>query len=298
MRSAIAYSPRPGPLSGASAFAVTLYLGSFALVAFTRSSPIVLAGAAAAVCVAGLGAGAGRALVAALRWALALGAFVVVVNGITSQRGDTILLRGGEVPVLGRIDISAEALAEGGVLALRIAVVLAAFAVHSACVDPDRLLRLVRPLARHSALTAALITRLVPLAAADHARLREAVALRGPGAAEIGRAAIVRRLAAGSLDRAVEIAATLELRGYARGAPRSASGGRAGRHSRWFALTGAAVVAVGLAAALAGVGAYESYPTVSLEPDLPTAGLAAVLPAAAAAPFVIARRGPRRRFRG
>ena len=48
----------------------------------------------------------------------------------------------------------------------------AAFAVYSACVDPDRVLRLVGPIARHSALTATLITRLVPLAAADHARLR------------------------------------------------------------------------------------------------------------------------------
>ena len=99
-------------------------------------------------------------------------------------------------------------------------VVLAAFAVHSACVDPDRMLRLLRPLARHSALTATLITRLVPLAAADHARLRDAQALRGPAAAPATRAALARRLVAGSLDRAVDIAATLELRGYARGVPR------------------------------------------------------------------------------
>jgi len=64
-----------------------------------------------------------------------------------------------------------------------------------------RLLRLLRPVARHSALTATLITRLVPLATADHARLRDAQALRGPGAAPVGRAALTRRLVAGSLDR-------------------------------------------------------------------------------------------------
>ena len=63
---------------------------------------------------------------------------IVAVNAIASQRGDTILLRGGELPVLGQIDVSAEALVEGAVLALRIAVVLCAFAVYSACVDPDR----------------------------------------------------------------------------------------------------------------------------------------------------------------
>ena len=48
----------------------------------------------------------------------------MIVNAIVSQRGDTILLRGGELPVLGRIDVSAEALVEGAVLALRITVVL------------------------------------------------------------------------------------------------------------------------------------------------------------------------------
>ncbi len=138
MRSPIAYSPRPGPLGRVSALAATAYLGSFAVVAFLFSNPIVLAGAGAAVAVAGLAAGARRALVAAARWGAWLGVLIVAVNAIASQRGDTILVRGWVVPVLGQIDISAEALAEGGVLALRIIVVLAAFAVHSASVDPDR----------------------------------------------------------------------------------------------------------------------------------------------------------------
>ena len=201
MRSPIAYAPRRGPLNGVSALAATVYLGSLAVVAFLYSNPIVLAGAGLAVAVAGIAAGATRALAASARWALTLGALIVAVNAVVSQRGDTIWVRGWHLPVLGQLDVSAEALAEGGVLALRIAVVLCAFAVHSACVDPDRLLRLLRPLARHSALTATLITRMVPLAAADHSRLAEVRALRGPGAAPVGRAALVRRLVAGSLDR-------------------------------------------------------------------------------------------------
>ena len=89
-----------------------------------------------------------------------------------------------------------------------------AFAVYSACVDPDRVLRALRPIAGRSALTATLVSRLVPVAAADAGRLRDAARLRGPGAAEAGRAPLARRLLAGSLDRAVDVAATLELRGY------------------------------------------------------------------------------------
>lgn len=294
MRSPIAYAPRGGPLAAASAIAATAYLGSFALVAFTFSNPIVLAGAGAAVVVAGLLGSAREALVAAARWGLVLAVLVIVVNALVSQRGDTILLRGGELPLVGRVDVSAEALVEGAVLGARIVIVLCAFAVHSACVDPDRLLRLVRPFARHSALTATLITRLVPLAAADHARLRDAQALRGPGAVSVGRAALARRLVAGSLDRAVDVAATLELRGYARGAPRRGRSRRSSRHSWRFAVAGAAVTTLALGCRIVGVGEFDAYPSVAIEADAATLGLAIALPALAAAPFAGLDRGGRR----
>ncbi len=293
MRSPIAYAPRPGPLPAASAIAASAYLGSLALVALIFENPIVLAGAGAAVVVAGLLAGAREALVAVARWALVLGLLIVAVNVIASQRGDTILVRGGEVPVLGRIDVSLEALVEGAVLALRIGVVLGAFAVHSACVDPDRMLRLLRPLARHSALTATLITRMVPLAAADYARLREVQSLRGPAAAPAGRAALTRRLVAGSLDRAVDIAATLELRGYARGVPRRGSDARRSRHSWRFAAAGAAIAALGISCAVAGVGGFAAYPLIEIDADPATLALAAALPLLAAAPFAGLDRGRR-----
>jgi energy-coupling factor transport system permease protein len=284
MRSALAYSPAPGPMSGAGALAPSVYLGSFAVVAFAFANPIVLAGAGAGVLVAGIAAGAERALRLALRWGLAMTLLFVLVNAITAQRGDTILLRGGELPLLGRIDVSAEAIVEGAVLGLRVLVVMMAFAVHSAIVDPDRLLRLLRPLAGRSALTASLLTRLVPVAAADHARLREASALRGPAAAPVGRPAIARRLVAGSLDRAVDVAATLELRGYGLGAFRPGDPERS-RHASLFLLTGIAVVAGALAARVAGIGGYEAYPLLALDADPATTAFALALPGLAALPF-------------
>jgi energy-coupling factor transport system permease protein len=153
---------------------------------------------------------------------------------------------------------------------------------------------LLRPVARHSALTATLITRLVPLAAADHARLRDARALRGPAAAPVGRAALTRRLVAGSLDRAVDVAAALELRGYARGVPRRAGRRRGSRHDWRFAAAGTAIAALGIGARVVGVGGFEAYPSTAVDADLATLALAAALPLLAAAPYIGLDRGHRR----
>ena len=138
------------------------------------------------------------------------------------------------------------------------------------------MLRLLRPLASRSALTATLIARMVPLAAADYSRLGEAAALRGPGAAPVGRAALARRLVAGSLDRAVDVAATLELRGYARGAPRRAGARRRSRHDAALLRLGARDRRLAIAGVAAGVCDYRSYPSISLDAGPATLALAAV----------------------
>lgn len=286
MIAALVYVPRRTPMGRAGAMAASAYLAAFVAVAFAFSHPLVLAADALAVVVAGLMAGTGRALAASARFAAWLGVLMVATNAIASQRGDTVLVRGPDLPVLGTIDVTAEALAEGGILALRVAVVIAAFTVFTAAVDPDRVLRLLRPIARRSALTATLVVRLVPLAAADHARLRDGAALRGPAAAPVSRSSLVRRLVAGSLDRSVDAAAALELRGYAGTAP-----GRARRAPRspvdaGFWLAAAAIWALTALCVASGAAPYESYPGIEL--GLEPLGLALVLalPPLAAVPHL------------
>ena len=296
MRTALAYRPRPGRLQRAAVTSSIVFVGSFVVLAFTYSNPIVLAAIGVAVAVVGVAAGARDAVAASLRWGATLALFVVAVNALVTHRGETILVRGWEVPVLGQLDVTLESIAAGGLIAMRILVVVMAFAVYSACVDPDRVLRLLRPLAGRSALTATLIARLVPLAASDQVRLREAAELRGPGAAPAGRAALARRLVAGSLDRAVEVAATLELRGYAR--PGRATRGRM-RRSRYdarFMATGIAIAVVGVAARFAGAGGFEAYPNLAVDADVATLTVAGALPIAAWVQFA-GQRGtaPRRR---
>ena len=125
--------------------------------------------------------------------------------------------------------------------ALRVVVLVLAFALFSAVVDPDELLRLLRRVSYRSALTAALATRLVPVLARDASAHERGGALPAAPAGSRGGGA----LGTGGLARArsVELAAALELRGYARRttprtgaaalvAPRPARGRRA-RSRSW-----------------------------------------------------------------
>lgn len=319
MRSAFAYTPRRGPLQAASLGAAVTYLGALVAVAFLYSSPLVLAAVGVAGALAGYLAGAGRAVRAALWIGLAIALPIVVVNALVVDRGATVLARLGEWPLFGQVNVTAEAIADGAVFGLRAVVVMIAFAVYSACIDPDRVLRALRPVAGRSALTATLVSRLVPVTAADAARLRDAGRLRGPAAAPLGRAALLRRLLAGSLDRAVDAAATLELRGYSLTRPDTARGGVLGRvdrvthrkvrsphhppcvlpslgpgrvrvrfRSRYdarFYGVGAVILVAAIVAKSLGADGFDAYPTIELGIAPSTVGLSAIVALAGLAPW-------------
>ncbi len=223
-------------------------------------------------------------------WVSALPLLIVVVNALVVDRGETVLLRLGEAPLLGRVDVTAEAIAAGAAIGLRAAAAMVIFAVYSACVDPDRVLRALRPYAGRSALTAALISRLVPVAAADGARLREAGRLRGSAAAPLGRAALARRLLTGSLDRAVDVAATLELRGYGltpahRVDGRDLRGNGRSRYDRRFYAVGLAILLAGLLGKALGADSFDAYPTVEVGLGAATLAVSGVAIAAGIAPW-------------
>src|SRR4051794_41371461 len=97
-----------------------------------------------------------------MRWVLPFAVLIVLVNVLVSQRGLTVVFRGGTL--FGhRFDVTAESLAWGGANALRFAVLVLAFgALFSAIVDPDELMRLMRRGSCPSAPTAAVSTRPLP----------------------------------------------------------------------------------------------------------------------------------------
>jgi energy-coupling factor transport system permease protein len=268
------------------------YCVAVALPALLFESPIVVGAALVTIVAVAARARVGRELLRAAALAVPLALLVAIVNPLTSQEGLTVLLDGPVVPLLGNEDVTLEALAYGGVAGLRVFVVMLAFALYSACVDPDGVLRLAGRIAPRSALTASLATRAVPLLVRDGRRMAEAYGLRaGVHPAEriadrLGRAAtLTRALGAGALERSVELAAALEVRGYGglgRFPPARAPWSR---HDIAFALGAAALAVASVGAAAAGVASFEPYPLLRLDAGIPEVALAAALPLLAIAPF-------------
>jgi len=284
----VTYRRRASPLHAARAVVASAFCVALAGVALSFEHPVLLAAVLVAIGLAGLGAGVGDVVARSLLWGLPFAVLIAVVNALVVRDGLTVIARLGALPPLGQLDVTREAAVYGGILGLRAMVVIACFALHSAAVDPDELLRAFRRLSFRSALTAALATRMVPVLARDARRLRDAQRCR-PGR-PASRLAIMRAVTAGALDRAVDVAATLEVRGYGGGRrpPRAARAWS--RHDLAFGASTVALAALGLAAAVLGWEPFEAYPRTVAPVSAGVLALAGGVLACAGLPF-LDRRG-------
>src|SRR4051812_35485581 len=280
------YRRRASPLHSARAGVATLYCASLSLAALLYTHPLVLSAVGLAVIAAGTAAGVGRDVLRSMRWVLPFAVLIVLVNVLVSQRGLTVVFRGGTL--FGhRFDVTAESLAWGGANALRFTVLVLAFgALFSAIVDPDELMRLMRRVSYRSALTASLTTRLVPVLARDATRMGDAARCRpeAPGRLEVTRAALT-----GALERAVDVAAALELRGYASARPPRRSSKPWSRHDWSVAAAALLITVIAIGGRLAGVADASFEPTVTLAFGGGEVALCAALVAVALLPFAAPR---------
>ena len=245
----------------------------------------MLAGLALAVLGAGSAAGVGDRLGRTARLAVPLALAIVLVEPLLQRDGLTVIARLGDAGPLGRLDVTLEAVVYGGVLGLRALVVVLAFGLYSAAVDPDEVLRLFRRRGLRSALTVTIATRMAGVLEADARRLADGQRCRGTGAPS--RLAVVRAVAANALDRALDVSAALELRGY--GAPLAARARRPvrpwSRHDAAFAASAAALTALTVVGSVGGAGAFSAFPAVHGAATGRAALLAGSLAIAGLAPF-------------
>jgi energy-coupling factor transport system permease protein len=154
-------------------------------------------------------------------------------------------------------------------------------------------LRLFRGFSFRSALSATLATRMVPVLIRDGRRLADAQRCR-PGPPP-SRMTLMRVACGGMLDRALDVAAALEVRGY--GAARRPAARRAGwdpysRHDLAFLASALAIIILAVGARAAGLVPFSAYPSLRAPTTTPALAISLALVVCALAPFAD-RRGLR-----
>jgi energy-coupling factor transport system permease protein len=281
------YRRRGSPLHAASAAAASGWCAALAAATLIVSNPLMLGALLLAVLGGGVLAGVRHELVRALRWALPVALAIVVVNALVTRDGLTIIWRFGNLPIIGYSYITAEATAYGAILGLRAVILILSGVLYTTCVDPDELLGLFRRISYRSALSATLATRLVPLLGRDARRLADAQRCR-PGRPP-SRAALMRAATSNLLDRALDVAAALEVRGYATARRPRRGGGRGfrdwSRHDIGFAASAVAVLGLSIGGRVFGQLGFSAYPTLSVATGVGAVAVSAAVLVCALAPF-------------
>jgi energy-coupling factor transport system permease protein len=293
MMRAIVYRRRASPLHAARAPVAAAYGAALAASALILTSPILLGALLCCVLAAAACAGVSAQLLRAVRTSVVpIVLLTVLVNALVSRSGLTVFARLGDWGVLGQVNLTLEAVVYGLVFALRLIVVLLACLLVVCTADPDELLFAFRRLAPRSALSAALATRLIPVLAADARRLAEAQRCRpdGGGQGARGRLAILGASVGGALERSLDVAAVLEMRGYGAGRRGVSSTRAPSRHDLAFAAAAVSLLLVTAIAAVSGAAPFHTYPLLHLSVDLDSLVLACMLVAIGVLPF-LDRRG-------
>jgi energy-coupling factor transport system permease protein len=310
--SSFVYRRRASPLHAARASVGACWAAALVASALLLFQPLLLAALALAVLGAGVAAGVRAQLARVLRTAVVVAVPIVAINLLVSRQGLTVFARLGDLGPFGQGDLTVEAVAYGALIALKVSLLILLTALASLAVDPDELLRALRRLSFRSALTASLSLRMIPLLAADAQRVAEAQRTRPGGGREGARSrvALLGAVVGGSLDRAFDVAATLELRGFAaarserppwrrpwrsqarRPMRRAARAPAWSRHDVAFCCSAATVLALAIIARVSALAPFAAYPLfrMPLGPAVPA--LCAALIAAVLLPFCD-RRGVR-----
>lgn len=279
------YARRASPLHAARPVVGIAWCAALAACALVADHPLVLGVLLLAVVASGLAAGVGDRLARTARIAVPIGVMWLLIEPLVLRDGLTVIARLGEVPPFGRLDVTLEATVAGGIFGLRSVVVIMAFGLYAAAVDPDEVLRLFRRRGLRSALTVTVATRMVGVLDRDARRMAEGQRCRGTG--EPSRLAVVRTVAGGALERALDVSTALELRGYGARSPSSRAAAREpwSRHDLAFAASATALVALLVLGETTGASSFAWNPRLDGPPLDGVAALSAALLAVALAPF-------------
>ncbi len=207
-----------------------------------------------------------------LRMGLVLVAFSMLFTALTAHAGQTVLLTAPRLVIsvqgvtflrLGG-EMTLETLIYGLANGLNLMAILLIFATFNALVNHHQLLRSIPPFMYQTGVVTSIAITFVPQLASSITDIREAQAIRGHrfrGLRDL--LPLFAPLLSGGLEKAVQLAESMEARGFGEGAPSS------GRRRE---LVHRALIAVAMFALMSGVFVYGYYATLRWAGVLISAG--------------------------
>ncbi len=201
-----------------------IYITVLLLTALVFDHPFYLLGSLLATLLAIWAAGGLAAWEGYLKAALWLVLLVMLINPLVNHNGSTVLWSGPELPLLGRLTVTMEAVAYGAAMGIRLLALVSVFCLFNLIIHPDRFFRMLAVLAKKSALVLSLTTRLLPVMALAMHRISEAQQLRG---VDFNQGTLAQRLKKStyrlnillvtSLEDSLQMAEAMHARGFGSG---------------------------------------------------------------------------------
>jgi energy-coupling factor transport system permease protein len=192
---------------------------------------------------------------------------IMVINPLVVHAGKTVLWQSPDLPLLGRINITMEAIGYGAAMGVRLLDIISIFCLYSLIVHPDRLLNLLSRFASKSGLVITLATRLFPVMANSMNSIREVQQLRGVDFSTGSLKVKLRKysvmfniLLISSLEDSLNIAEAMQARAFGSGT-RSSYRREFFRPRDWLCLAGC-LFALGVTVYIVagGLETYHYYP--------------------------------------
>jgi energy-coupling factor transport system permease protein len=150
---------------------------------------------------------------------------IIIINPLISQSGRTIIYKSPKIPILGKIKITAESLAFGGNMALKLFCILLIFLLYETITDRDETFSFIARYAGKTALIFSMTVNIIHRLRLEIVRVKDVMVLRGVDFNEKNLFfkrvrvyyPILKVILLSSLEGSLNRAEALYSRGYGRG---------------------------------------------------------------------------------
>lgn len=204
--------------------ALASYILVLFLIMIISNHPLLLCCIVFITLLSGISVDGGKDIKKGLIFILKMTLFFMLINCLVNKNGRTIIWRGPNIPVFGRLQISFEALIYSLVMGVRLSGIYMLFIFFNKAMSPDAALSYMALLFPKSALLVSMTTKTIPYLAQLSERVGQVMHVMGLNVKEDGyrkgikkRMPILKVLFMSSIEDSLSIAESIQARGYGSG---------------------------------------------------------------------------------